>query len=206
MFLTLGLLVFPSRLWPVAGPGLAIALWLVVLARPIAALACLKPFGFSAREITYISGVGLRGAVPIILAAYPVLAHVPGSDRIFHVVFFVVVVSVLLQGTTARPLTLALRLGVPSPPTPPAVLEMVSRRPLSGELSSYFIHPEAAVSGIAIREIPFPDGAAVILVVRDTQLIPANGDTVLEPGDHAYVLCGPRDRSIVQLLFGRGED
>jgi cell volume regulation protein A len=96
MFLLLGLLASPARLWEIALPGLALALFLVFVARPAAVVASLLPFRFAPREIAFISWVGLRGAVPIILATYPVLAGVGGGLRIFDLVFFVVVVSTLL--------------------------------------------------------------------------------------------------------------
>ena len=102
MFLMLGLLVFPSRLLPVAGLGLALALFLALLARPLVAALCLWPFGFSRREVAFMGWTGLRGAVPIILATAPVLAHVQGGERLFNLVFFMVVVNALVPGATIR--------------------------------------------------------------------------------------------------------
>ena len=98
MFLILGLLVFPSRLPEVAGIGLAIALLLAVVLRPITVALCLLPFRYPAKEVAFVGWVGLRGAVPIVLGTFPVLAHAPGADRIFHLVFFIVVVSALHPG------------------------------------------------------------------------------------------------------------
>ncbi|HJW32633.1 MAG TPA: potassium/proton antiporter [Holophagaceae bacterium] len=100
MFLMLGLLVFPSRLLPVAGLGLVLALFLAVVARPLVTLLCLLPFGFSRREVAFMGWTGLRGAVPIILATAPVLAHVQGGERLFNLVFFMVVVNALVPGAT----------------------------------------------------------------------------------------------------------
>jgi cell volume regulation protein A len=100
MFLTLGLLVFPSRLWPVAGVSLIIALCLMLVARPLAVFASLIPSALSWREKVFVSWVGLRGAAPIILATFPSLAGLPEADLIFHTVFFVVLTSVLLQGAS----------------------------------------------------------------------------------------------------------
>ncbi len=100
MFLVMGLLVMPRELWPVAPAGLALSAFLVFVARPISVIACLAPFRFSWREQLMISWGGLRGAVPIVLATYPLLAGVPEARTIFYLVFFVVFSSVLLQATT----------------------------------------------------------------------------------------------------------
>jgi len=116
MFLTLGLLVFPSRLWPVAGVSLITALCLMFLARPLAVFVGLFPSALSWREKVFVSWVGLRGAAPIILATFPSLAHLPEADLIFHVVFFVVLTSVLLQGASIA--AAARLLGVEAPIAP----------------------------------------------------------------------------------------
>ena len=206
MFLVLGLLADPARLAPIALPALAIALFLTFVARPVAVLPCLLPFRFSAREIVFIAWVGLRGAVPIILATYPVLAGVEGARRIFDLVFFVVVVSTLLQGAPIRWLARRLGLVIPGPPAPRAVLEIVSRDPLAGEVLSFYVEPASAVSGSAIADLPFPEGANVMLIVRGQELVPPRGQTLLRSGDHVYVFARPDDKPLVQLLFGRLEE
>jgi cell volume regulation protein A len=206
MFLTLGLLVFPSHLVAVAPRGLGIALWLIVVARPVAVAACLAPFGFSRAEILHIGWVGLRGAVPIILATYPVLAGLPGADTLFDVVFFVVLVSVLLQGTTARALTQRLGLAGVSAPAPAAELEINARHPLSGELLSYAIGPESAVVGTQVGEIPLPEGTSIVLVVRGSTLLPAAPGLTLEQDDHVHIVVPRGEKTAVQLLFGAREE
>jgi len=103
MFVMLGLLVFPSRLVPVAGVATAMALFLMFVARPISVLACLLPFTLRRSELAYVSWVGLRGSVPIILATFPSSYGIEGADEIFNVVFFIVVTSVLVQGLTLVP-------------------------------------------------------------------------------------------------------
>ncbi len=205
MFLMLGLLVFPSRLLEVLWVGLALALALALVARPVAVALCLAPFRYPAREIGFVGWVGLRGAVPIILATYPVLARVDGAGRIFDVVFFIVVVSVLLQGGTVPWLTRRLGLDVAEPPAPKAVIEIESMQPLAGELMSFYIDTALAVSGVQISELPFPEGAAATLIVRGQELIAPKGNTTLEPGDHVYVFARPEDRALIQLMFGRPE-
>jgi potassium/hydrogen antiporter len=205
MFLTLGLLVFPSRVLAVTWPGLLIALLLALVIRPLVTVLCLWPLRYSFRERLLVGWLGLRGAVPIVLGIYPVLNHVPGGERIFDVVFFVVVASVLLQGGTARWLTRRLRLDTAYLPSPPAVIELSSTRPLRGELLSFFITPEAAVAGAPLAEIPFPQGSAAVLVVRGTELLAARSEVTVSPGDHVYVFCLPEDRGMLQLLFGQLE-
>jgi potassium/hydrogen antiporter len=203
MFLILGLLVFPSHLIDVAVPGLVIAVFLAVVARPVVVMACLLPFRYSLRECLYIGWVGLRGAVPIVLATFPVLSGVAAGAWIFNVVFFVVVVSVLLQGSTTGWLTRRLGLEEAAPPAPPAAVEITSTAAIDSELLCFYIGPEAAAAGATIAALPFPDDAAVVLVLRSTTLIPARGPTRLEPGDHVYVFCRPQDEPFLSLIFGR---
>ncbi|HEX9241493.1 MAG TPA: cation:proton antiporter [Anaeromyxobacter sp.] len=206
MFLLLGLLADPARLWAIALPGLALAVFLVFVARPAAVAPSLLPFRFAPREIAFLSWVGLRGAVPIILATYPVLSGVPDAERIFDLVFFVVVVSTLLQGTPIRWLAQRLDLVAPGPPAPRAVLEIVSRDPLAGEVLSFYVEEASAVAGSAISDLPFPEGATVMLIVRGPELVPPRGPTLLVPGDHVYVFVRPDEKALVHLLFGREEE
>jgi cell volume regulation protein A len=205
MFLILGLLVFPSRLADVAGPGLVLALLLAFIARPAATILCVAPFGYTARDTAYVGWVGLRGAVPIILATFPVLAGAPGAQRIFDVVFFIVVVNALVPGATVPWVTRRLGLESGDPPAPKAVLEIESARPLRGELLSFYIDPDLDMDGEAIANLPFPAGSAATLIVRGEELIAPKGNTVLRSGDHVYVLTPPEERAFVQLMFGRPE-
>lgn len=206
MFLMLGLLVFPSRLADVAMPGLVLGVLLAVVARPLVVAACLGPFRYPAAEIALIGWAGLRGAVPIILATYPVLAGAPGATRIFDLVFFIVVVSALLPGTTMRWVTRWLRVESREAPPPPALLEIASAEPLSGEIVSFTVHPSLVVAGAPLNEVPLPQNAAVMLIVRDRSLIAPRGDTVLEPGDHVYLICEAGDLPFIQLMFGKMEE
>lgn len=206
MFLLLGLLVFPSHLAAVAGPGLALGLFLAFVARPAVVALCLLPFRMPWREIAYVGWVGLRGAVPIILATFPVLAGIPEARRLFDVVFFVVVVNAIVPGWTVPRAARLLNVGGDAPPAPPALVEIHSMRPLRGDVLSFVIEQASAVAGSRISELPFPEGAAVMLVVRGDELIPARGSTLLLPGDHVHVFCLPQDRAFLRLMFGRSED
>ena len=206
MFLVLGLLVLPSRLLEIAGVGLLLALFLALVARPIAVAVCLWPFPYTWRDRFFVGWVGLRGAVPIILAVFPVLAGAPGAERVFDVVFFIVVVNAVIPGGTVPWVTRRMKLESADPPRPPAVLEIESRRPLNGELLSFHIDEALSVTGVPIMDLPFPEGAAATLLVRGQELIAPKGQTVLEPGDHVYIFARSEDLPFIQLLFGRPEE
>jgi cell volume regulation protein A len=206
MFLVLGLLVFPSRLLDVAGVGLGLSLFMAFIARPLAVVLCLLPFRFPAREILYTGWVGLRGAVPVILATFPVLMGAPGAGQLFHIVFFIVVVNGLIPGATVPWVTRKLELASNAPAPPPAVLEIASTQLLNGELSTFYITLASASAGARISELPFPAGSAVMLIVRGAELLAPKGDTVLQPGDHVYVFSHSEDVPFLRLMFGQQED
>ncbi|HKV10180.1 MAG TPA: potassium/proton antiporter [Thermoanaerobaculia bacterium] len=206
MFLMMGLLVFPSRLLEVAGIGLALGALLAFVARPLVAIPCLLPFRFPIKDLLFVSWVGLRGAVPIILAAFPVLQRAPGAERLFDVVFFLVVLSALVPGGTVAWATRKLGVASDEPPPPRAVLEITSTQLLDGEAVSFHVDPALPVANVAIEDIPFPEGATVMLIVRGDHLIAPRGQEVLQPGDHVYVFCRREDREFLGLLFGRAEE
>lgn len=205
MFLVLGLLAFPTRLAAAALPGLALAAALTFIARPVAVALCLAPFRYSFRETLFISIVGLRGAVPVVLATIPVMAGVTGARRIFDVVFFIVVINTLMPGTIVA--WLARKLGVVglANPEPAATIFVESNEPMQSALRSYFVDRALPVCGVPIADIPFPDDTAVTMIVRGTALMVADGGTTLEAGDHVYILASPESEPMVQLLFGRAE-
>ena len=205
MFLVLGLLAFPTRLATAAVPALALAAVLTLIARPAAVALCLAPFRYSFSETLFISIVGLRGAVPIVLATIPVISGVAGGRRIFDVVFFIVVINTLMPGTIVA--WLARRIGVVGVATPEAAATIVveSSEPMRSSLRSFFVDRALPVCGVRLSEIPFPDGAAVTMIVRGATLMVADGSTELRPGDHVYVLSSPETDPVVSLLFGRPE-
>jgi potassium/hydrogen antiporter len=196
----------PSRLAAVAPLGLGLALFLLLVARPLVTALCLAPFAYTRRDIVFVGWAGLRGAVPIVLATYPVLVDAPGAKRIFDLVFFIVVVSAALQGGTIGWLTRKLGLESTESPRPPAVLEIESAQPLQGELLSFYIDPALGIEGESIANLPFPPGSAATLIVRGQELIAPRGNTVLQSGDHVYVLTRRDERAFVELMFGRPEE
>ena len=202
MFLLLGLLVTPADSVPALGWGIGVALAATCLVRPLVVAICLSPFRYKLREVLFIGWAGLRGAVPIVLAIFPVLAGIEGGREVFHGVFFIVIVGAVLPGATLGRAARAARLEEAPPPVPKAMLEMVSNEPLDGEIVSFYISPALAVAGVRIRDIPFPEAAAALLVVRGPRLIPPRGSTELLPGDHVYLFARESDRPLLELLFG----
>jgi cell volume regulation protein A len=174
--------------------------------RPLVVWLCLLPFRYPRREVLYIGWVGLRGAVPIVLATFPVLAGAPGAERLFDLVFFIVVVNALVQGGSVAWLTKKLGLQSKEPPGPQAVLAIESRQPLKGELMSFYIDEALVVVGVPLEELPLPDGSAVALIIRGSALVPPRPGTALQPGDHVHVIAPPEDRAFIQLMFGRPEE
>jgi potassium/hydrogen antiporter len=201
MFVLLGLLAFPSRLLGVAGPGLLIAAVLVFAARPLAVAAALAPLGFRPRELAFVSWAGLKGAVPIVLGTYPLLLGLPSGERLFDVVFFVVLVSALLQGWTLAPLGRLLRLQEPHPPAPAVSLEITSLREVQGDIVQYTLADGDRFAGRTVRELALPDGAVMAMIARASRVIPPRGSTRLEPGDHVFLVLTPQARPLVDRLF-----
>ena len=158
------------------------------------------------KERLFVSWVGLRGAVPIILATFPVLVGVPDAAYVFNVVFFVVVVNALVPGGTVRHVTRWLKLESNIPPPPQAVLEISSMQELNGEMASFFIGPASAVANTAVMDVPFPPNSNLMLIVRGRELVAPRGDTLLLIGDHVYVFFRSEDEGLVKLLFGGLEE
>jgi cell volume regulation protein A len=136
-----------------------------------------------------------------------VLIQAEGAPTMFNIVFFIVLVSTIVPGATVRWLTAFLGLQANEQPPPPALLEIISTRVLSGaEIASFSINHSTAACGAQISELPLPAESTLILLIRDSELIPPRGSTVLQKDDHVYVLCRPEDRPIVHLIFGHSEE
>jgi potassium/hydrogen antiporter len=205
MFGLLGLLVFPSRLWPEALLGVTLALALAVLARPLAVLVSLLPFRLPWRERAFLSWVGLRGAVPIVLAAYPVLRGAPESERVFHLVFFIVLVNALVPGATVSWLARRFRLSRTGQPAPPVGIDLVTARPRDGSFVWYQILAPSAVAGSTVSQLPLPERCVMVFLMRKDEVVPVRGPTELQIGDHVCLFVHPDDRPLLDLLFGFDE-
>ena len=188
LFLLLGLLVFPARLGSVVLEGTAIALATTVLARPAAAFLATVGAGFSVPERLILGWAGLRGAVPIVLATFAVTEHVRGGVLLFDLVFFVVLLSTVLQGATIQPLARALGVtadeaAIPAPLVEPALLQR-----LGAETIQFPVRPGDAVVGRPVRELGLPREALLNVIVRGQRAIPPRGSTVIEAGDALHVI------------------
>jgi cell volume regulation protein A len=188
MFLTLGLLVFPSQLGPVALEGTVLALVVVLVARPVAAVVSTLPFGFSRPEWAVLGWAGLRGAVPVVLATFPVIAGVPHSREFFNIVFFAVLLSTLLQGSTFEPLARRLGLTTNEPALPRPLAEAGTIRRLGAEVLEYPLAAGDAIAGARVRDLGLPRDAVVNVIVRGDEAVPPRGSTRLRPGDIIHVL------------------
>ncbi len=204
MFVALGLLSFPSRLWAVAGDGLMLSAVLMVVARPVAVFVSLLFSRFDLRERALISWVGLRGAVPIILATFPVLAGLPNGQLFFDLIFFVVVTSVLLQGTTIAWAARLLGLHSQRRPEPRHRLHISSIEQTDRRIMDYYLDPNSRAVGQVIKDLPFPHETFVAMIVRGGQVLAPRGHTRLETGDHLFVLCRKRDQPDISRLFDEG--
>jgi potassium/hydrogen antiporter len=188
MFLALGLLVFPSRLDDVAVRGTVLALVLVLVARPVAVAVATLPARFSWSERLVLSDAGLRGAVPVVLATFPVLAGVGESFQLFDVVFFAVLLSTLIQGTTFEPGARLLGATTTEPAMPRPLAEAGTIRRLGAEILEYPIGDDDAVVGARVRDLGLPREAVVNVIVRGDEAIPPRGSTILRAGDRLHVL------------------
>ncbi|MBF0478235.1 MAG: potassium/proton antiporter [Candidatus Omnitrophica bacterium] len=193
MFLTLGLLVFPSHIIPVIGSGLLIAFVLIFLARPISMFICLFPFKFDWVEKTMISWVGLRGAVPIILATFPLLSHVPQAEMIFNIVFFVVITSVLVQGASIHAVAQWLKVAVPGDSTRVYPLEFERTEGIDASLNDLIVPYNSAAAGKRIFELNVPIKCLIVLISREDKFIIPDGSMIIEGGDVLLVLANDQD-------------
>ncbi len=192
MFLSLGLLVFPSRLVPMAGMGLVVALFLMLVARPFSALVALLFSRFTLRERLMVGWVGLRGAAPIILATFPLLAGLPKADTLFHLVFFAVLASVLLQGPTIVPI--ARWLGLEAPQLRRQSAPEISLKDSTVEI---VLPPDSAAIGRQLLDVGLPHGVLVVLIGRDGQTFVPSGSTTLAARDKLLLISAPEDRPLL---------
>jgi potassium/hydrogen antiporter len=203
MFVTLGLLVFPGQLGDVALEGAVLAFVVVVVARPLAAVVSTAPFRFSLGEQIILGWAGLRGAVPVVLATFPVIAEVPGSLEFFNIVFFAVILSTLLQGTTFEPLAARLGMTTNEPAVPQPLAEAGTIRRLGAEILEYPIGPDDAIVGARVRDLGLPREAVVNVIVRGDEAIPPRGSTRLRTGDQVHVLLRQSEASRVPAMVER---
>jgi cell volume regulation protein A len=202
LFILLGLLIFPSTLDDVAIEGLALSAALILVARPLAAFAATLFSKLDLRERAMLGWAGLRGATPIWLATFPVVAGVGTGQgqELFSIVFFVVVTSTLVQGASFEPLAGRLGLTTDEPALPRRLLESGRIRRMGGDVVSYRLRPGAAAAGHVVRDLGLPREALVNVIVRDGRAIPPRGSTELREGDELHVLVRGELRDEVEEL------
>ena len=202
MFVVLGLLSTPSAVLDVMGRGLLVAGVLIFVARPLAVVPALLPFGYTGREIAMIAWVGLKGAVPIVLATFPLLYGLPEGALLFNVVFFVVLVSAVLQGWTLPLLAERLGLQEVGAPVPAVTLEISAIKHVDADIVEYAVNERSAAAGRRLSQLPLPDDVVVAMIAREKTLIPPRGWTEVRPRDHVFVVLRPDSRAMVDAVFG----
>ena len=201
MFLTLGLLVFPSRIVPVIGEGLLIALFLMLVARPLSVFLALSWTPLRRAEKGFIAWVGLRGAAPIIMATFPLLAGLPEADTIFNLVFFIVLTSVLVQGTTLGVAARRFQVDAPAERKRTVPLEFVPDEGIQSELVELVVPVGAAVIGQPLVQVGLPEGVLIVLLGRQDEYIVPSGSTLLAAEDVLLLLAEPAQLDQVRQLI-----
>lgn len=206
MFLTLGLLVFPSHIIPVVWTGLACSAFLMFVARPASVFLSLLFARLQWREKAFVSWVGLRGSVPIVLATFPLLAGVTGSEVIFNIVFFIVLTSALLQGWSIPIVARLMKLQAPLERKRQYPIEFAPIDGVDTQLVDFIIPYNAEIAGKTIVELGLPPDSLIVLVNRDEKFFVPSGGTVIEGGDVVLTLVNDKNISEVREKLMRWKD
>jgi cell volume regulation protein A len=188
LFLTLGLLVYPSRILPLVGMGLAISAFLIFVARPIGVFTSLSLFRSNTRSKLFVSWVGLRGSVPIVFATYPLLAGIPKADLIFNLVFFISVTSVLLQGTTLAYVAKLLHVSVPANMKRRVGMDFEFSDHIKSEMQELILDHNSTALNKRIVDLTIPATVTIMAVKRNDVFIAPRGSTKLLENDILYIL------------------
>lgn len=188
MFLTLGLLVNPHEMIDIAVTALLIGIFMILIARPVSVFLCLLPFkGISNKARIFISWVGLRGAVPIIFATYPVIAQIPGSNQLFNIVFFITLLSLIIQGMTISKMARWLKLDLPEEKEGNEFgVELPEE--IDTHLNDITLTEDMLTVGNRLADMNIPKGTLVMLIKRGNEFIIPNGQIELHAGDKLLVM------------------
>jgi potassium/hydrogen antiporter len=204
MFLTLGLLVFPSHIFPIIGFGLLVSAFLMFVARPVSVFLSLVFFRIGLREKIFLSWVGLRGAVPIVLATFPLLAGLQDAELIFNIVFFIVLTSAMFQGWSMPLVARVLHLHTPVDRKLKYPIEFAPVQGVDTELVDMMVPYNSSVAGSAIVELGLPRDTLIVLISRNDNFVVPSGGTILQEGDTILVLVNrstlPRVREILSRV------
>ena len=203
MFIILGLFVSPTEVftWPVMVDGLLIALVLIFIARPVATLLSLAGFSFTMKEKYFLSWAGLRGAVPIVLAIFPMLAGIQNSQLIFNVVFFTVLTSALVQGSSITWIAERFKLVSDKLGNPIHSLELISIGKANVEMIEFDVTERNIVVGQTLEDMELPDRALINAIIRDGDVITPYGQTEIKAGDTLYILVARKNKKEVKKLL-----
>jgi potassium/hydrogen antiporter len=193
LFLTLGLLVNPSQIIPIIGIGLLVSFFLILVARPTSVFLSLLPFKMVTRKRFYVSWVGLRGAVPIVFATYPLIAGIDKADIIFNIVFFVSVTSIIIQGTTLTTIAKWFHVALPEKVKQKVPIEVFLSEQEKSAYAEIVVPPDSHPVNKKIIDLHFPASAIIAMIKRQGRYITPNGSTVIEEGDTLVVLCNQKN-------------
>jgi len=193
LFLTLGLLVDPSQIWPLAGIGLLISLFLIFVARPLSVHFCLRFFNINHRTRAFVSWVGLRGAVPIVFATYPLTAHIEKASLIFNLVFFITITSVIIQGTSLPMVARWLHLLVPDKTRKKSLLDKELASKIKSLVVEFEVLPGFFCIGKSISEIGVPRNVMIVMVNRNDELVSPEKIIMIEPYDKLMIMAENKD-------------
>lgn len=203
MFTLLGLLVFPEQVFTfdIIWKGLVLSVILILIARPLAVLLSTLKMGFDFKEKAFLSWAGLKGAVPIVLATFPLAAGIENSQLFFNVIFFIVLISTLIQGSTISSFAEKLGLTGPTRTEPIHSLELVSLGKANAEMIEYDISGDLSIIDKTLSEIDFPKDALINAIIRGNELITPSGDTTIQEGDTLYILVSKKSKGAVRRLL-----
>ncbi|WP_100372066.1 potassium/proton antiporter [Bacillus sp. FJAT-45037] len=203
MFTILGLLVFPTQLitFDVIVKGLLLSIILVIIARPVAVFISTFKMGYDLKERVFLSWAGLRGAVPIVLATFPMLAGLENSQMFFNVIFFVVMISALVQGSTIALFAKKLGLVGPKKIDPPHSLELVSIGKANAEIIEFEVSEETKITNKSLASIDFPKDVLINAIIRSNELITPYGETEIKVGDILYILVSRESKKELKQML-----